>query len=94
MKDGGNKTGLLLVPDPTNAAVLTAPVFHIYRVYYQGLNFVLVVLVPAVRTPFTCPVRRRRDGLGSPPYCRKSETPANRGTVAHTLRLWQELHPD
>ena len=29
------------------------PVFHVYRVYYQGLNHVLTLPYPALRTPFT-----------------------------------------
>ena len=31
-----------------------APVFHVYRVQMQGLNFFLALLYSAVRTPFTC----------------------------------------
>ena len=42
-----------MVPAEGDLSTLAAPVFHVYRVVLQGLNFVLFLLVPAVRTPFT-----------------------------------------
>ena len=43
-----------MVPAEAELATLAAPVVHVYRVVLEGLNSVLLLLVPAARTAFTC----------------------------------------
>jgi len=80
--DQGYEPETTVMPTRSYLAGDAAPVFHVYRIQLKELNYILALLGPAVRTPFTLLLDAAAAVWVLSLHCRLTGTPANRQTVA------------